>query len=414
LTVRENFIFAGRFQLPKGTPKKEIADLADATMANLGLSRVMHSVVGDVTRRGVSGGEKKRVNIGLELMARPKILFLDEPTSGLDANSALMVMESLKTLAQVYGTTICSVIHQPRKFIFELFDSLILLGVGGKMVYHGPVSGVETYFTNLHYVLPAGESIADWLIDISSGRLGPSSTMNDQSVQDKPDSQRCSPFQDGITEEMASEQEDDTTTSVDVDKVENMLRNSARMASSERLEGPVLEDALATSSSPSPMHTSTISFMDLDKSKSLNNADIFEDPTAQSKARLEVLYSKWMSYMAQLSEEERDIYEASEPYDLPEKTEKASFCAQFWFQMLRMGIVGQRNWVTKVIDTSIIVLAAVLVSVLDGPEEITFGGGMGGLTYDAITEPGSVSQLLQEYPKLFGFAIGANMVNLMG
>ena len=81
--MRENFVFSGQFQLPKGTPIEEIEDLADETMANLGLSRVMHSIVGDVTRRGVSGGEKKRVNIGLELMSRPRILFLDEPTSGL-------------------------------------------------------------------------------------------------------------------------------------------------------------------------------------------------------------------------------------------------------------------------------------------------------------------------------------------
>ena len=58
LTVRENFIFSGKFQLPAGTPTKEIEDLADETMASLGLSRVMHSIVGDVTRRGVSGGEK--------------------------------------------------------------------------------------------------------------------------------------------------------------------------------------------------------------------------------------------------------------------------------------------------------------------------------------------------------------------
>jgi ABC-type multidrug transport system ATPase subunit len=68
LTVRENLIFSGKFQLPKGTPLEEIEDLADATMASLGLSRVMHSIVGDVHRRGVSGGERKRVNIGLELM----------------------------------------------------------------------------------------------------------------------------------------------------------------------------------------------------------------------------------------------------------------------------------------------------------------------------------------------------------
>lgn len=73
LTVRENLIFSGKFQLPRGTPLKDIEDLADETMANLGLSRVKNSVVGDVHRRGVSGGEKKRVNIGLELMSRPSI-----------------------------------------------------------------------------------------------------------------------------------------------------------------------------------------------------------------------------------------------------------------------------------------------------------------------------------------------------
>ena len=72
LTVRENLIFSGKFQLPKGTPIQEIEDLADATMASLGLSCVMHSIVGDVHRRGISGGEKKRVNIGLELMVRKK------------------------------------------------------------------------------------------------------------------------------------------------------------------------------------------------------------------------------------------------------------------------------------------------------------------------------------------------------
>lgn len=80
LTVKENLLFAGRFKLPAGTPESEIEDLADKVMASLGLSRIANSRVGDVNRRGVSGGEKKRVNIGIELMAKPKILFLDEPT----------------------------------------------------------------------------------------------------------------------------------------------------------------------------------------------------------------------------------------------------------------------------------------------------------------------------------------------
>ena len=83
MTVRENLLFSGKFRLQRGTPEAAIEDLADETLANLGLSRVANNLVGDVKRRGVSGGEKKRVNIGLELMASPSLLFLDEPTSGL-------------------------------------------------------------------------------------------------------------------------------------------------------------------------------------------------------------------------------------------------------------------------------------------------------------------------------------------
>jgi hypothetical protein len=82
-------------------------------------------------------------------------------------------MKSLKQLAEKDGVTVVSVIHQPRKFIFDLFDSLILLGVGGHMVYHGRTKDAESYFSRLNYFLPSGESMADWLIDISSGRLEP-------------------------------------------------------------------------------------------------------------------------------------------------------------------------------------------------------------------------------------------------
>jgi len=159
LTVRENLMYSGRFRLPRETPIDEIEDLVDETMASLGLSRVANSLVGDVRRRGLSGGEKKRVNIGLELMAKPEILFLDEPTSGLDSSSALLVMQSLKNLVLKEGMTVLSVIHQPRKDIFFLHDSLVLLGAGGNMVYHGPVEDAENYFGSLGkpYTMPPGE-----------------------------------------------------------------------------------------------------------------------------------------------------------------------------------------------------------------------------------------------------------------
>jgi ABC-type multidrug transport system ATPase subunit len=76
-------------------------------------------------------------------------------------------MQSLKHLVITQGVTVVCVIHQPRKFIYDLFDSLILLGVGGRMVYHGPTKQAFDYFTALDYILPQGESVSDWLIDIS-------------------------------------------------------------------------------------------------------------------------------------------------------------------------------------------------------------------------------------------------------
>jgi ABC-type multidrug transport system ATPase subunit len=77
------------------------------------MSHVRDSLVGDADKRGISGGQRKRVNIGWELMAKPKILFLDEPTSGLDAASSSVALAALKRLAK-RGTTVVTVIHQPR------------------------------------------------------------------------------------------------------------------------------------------------------------------------------------------------------------------------------------------------------------------------------------------------------------
>lgn len=175
LTIKENFLFTGKLTLPRGTSIHDILALASDVINDLGLERVANSIVGDISRRGVSGGEKKRVNIGLELMRKPSVLFLDEPTSGLDASSAMYVMHSLSKLVRNQGMTICATIHQPRKQIFDMFDSLILLGVGGKLIYHGEVSGskMSNYFNALGYKNINNDPLADWMIDISSGYLAP-------------------------------------------------------------------------------------------------------------------------------------------------------------------------------------------------------------------------------------------------
>ena len=102
--------------------------------------------------------------------------YLDsEPTSGLDARAAFLVMESLKRLVSSQGVTVVAVIHQPRTDIYDMFDSLMLLGIGGRTVYHGPAEKCREYFENLGYQLKEGESQADWFLDISSGDIEMSS-----------------------------------------------------------------------------------------------------------------------------------------------------------------------------------------------------------------------------------------------
>ncbi|CAL1544614.1 unnamed protein product, partial [Lymnaea stagnalis] len=104
--------------------------------------------VGNEFLRGVSGGEKKRINIGMELIISPAVLFLDEPTTGLDANTANTVMKLLKRFASVLsrrGRTIIFSIHQPRYSIYRLFDSLMLLSQG-HTVYHGPSEEALAFF----------------------------------------------------------------------------------------------------------------------------------------------------------------------------------------------------------------------------------------------------------------------------
>ncbi|GMH92516.1 hypothetical protein TrVE_jg6745 [Triparma verrucosa] len=173
LTVYENLMYSGLFRLPKGTPLWEIDDLAYQVLTELQIDNVADSLVGDAGKRGISGGQRKRVNIGLELMARPKLLFLDEPTSGLDANSSQVALTALKKLAKRRGTTVVTVIHQPRYQIFKMFDSVTLLAVGGHVVFQGAPTINVDYFKSIGYQLPFGENPADWMLDISSGTAKP-------------------------------------------------------------------------------------------------------------------------------------------------------------------------------------------------------------------------------------------------
>ncbi|KAG2462440.1 broad substrate specificity ATP-binding cassette transporter ABCG2-like [Polypterus senegalus] len=167
LTVRENLLFSAALRLPSSITFKEKEERVSNVITELGLTRVADSKVGTELIRGVSGGERKRTNIGMELITEPPVLFLDEPTTGLDASTAKAVLILLKRLAR-RGRTIIFSIHQPRYSIFKLFDSLTLLAIG-KMMYHGPSSSALQYFRSIGYECESFNNPADFFLDVING-----------------------------------------------------------------------------------------------------------------------------------------------------------------------------------------------------------------------------------------------------
>ena len=167
LTVRENILHSARVRLPASWRDKAIQDHVDSLIACLQLTHVQHSRVGDARKPVISGGQRKRVNIGVELAAGPMAIFLDEPTSGLDATSAATIMRLIKAISKL-GVTTIAIIHQPREQIFAGFDQLLLLAEG-QSVYSGPTEEVSGYFETLGFAFPQRANPADTLIDIITG-----------------------------------------------------------------------------------------------------------------------------------------------------------------------------------------------------------------------------------------------------
>ncbi|XP_069486639.1 broad substrate specificity ATP-binding cassette transporter ABCG2-like [Ambystoma mexicanum] len=167
LTVRENLQFSAALRLPRSIRQKEKDERIDQILKELGLTKVADSRVGTPFIRGVSGGERKRTNIGMELITDPSILFLDEPTTGLDSSTANAVLLLLKRMSR-QGKTIIFSIHQPRYTIFKLFDSLTLLA-SGKLMYHGQSEKALQYFQSIGYVCEPYNNPADFFLDIING-----------------------------------------------------------------------------------------------------------------------------------------------------------------------------------------------------------------------------------------------------
>ncbi|KAK3237700.1 hypothetical protein CYMTET_52238, partial [Cymbomonas tetramitiformis] len=170
LTVLENIHWSARLRLPKTYAAAQVVKLVEGTISKLSLAHIQNSIVGGVEKRGVSGGQKKRVNIGVEMVTDPTVMFLDEPTSGLGATDALLVMGALHGLSTT-KRPIIAVIHQPRYQVFELFSDLMLMYPGGYTVYFGPTNEALAYFEKIGFHLPPNENPADFFLDITSGSI---------------------------------------------------------------------------------------------------------------------------------------------------------------------------------------------------------------------------------------------------
>ncbi|KAI4141211.1 MAG: hypothetical protein L6R39_005470, partial [Caloplaca ligustica] len=170
LTVRENLRFAAGLRLPQHLSKAEKRQRADSILLKMGLKDCADNLVGNELVKGISGGEKRRVTIAIQILTEPRVLLLDEPTSGLDAFTASSIITVLKGLAEE-GRTVILTIHQARSDIFTHFGNILLLARGGSPVYAGEGSSMLPHFASLGFHCPTATNPADFALDLVTVNL---------------------------------------------------------------------------------------------------------------------------------------------------------------------------------------------------------------------------------------------------
>ncbi|KAI3886396.1 hypothetical protein MKX03_036683 [Papaver bracteatum] len=145
LTVEEAVYYSALFQLPDSMTTLEKKERVETTIKDMRLYEARNTKIGGWSAKGISGGQKRKVSICIEILTRPKLLFLDEPTSGLDSAAAYHVMNRIVKLSQQHRLTVIASIHQPSSEVFSLFHNLCLLS-SRKTIYFGPVSAANEFF----------------------------------------------------------------------------------------------------------------------------------------------------------------------------------------------------------------------------------------------------------------------------
>ena len=160
MTVKEALYMSALLRLPETISNEEKENKVNEMISLLHLENCKDTIVGDSLSKGISGGERKRLSVGMEMITNPSIIFLDEPTSGLDTYSAYSLMNNLKYLTNT-GRTVISTIHQPSSDILRLFDDIIILNKG-KIIYLGEVNNLVNYFSSIGYKCPEYTNPSDY------------------------------------------------------------------------------------------------------------------------------------------------------------------------------------------------------------------------------------------------------------
>ncbi|KAF7822316.1 ABC transporter G family member 6-like [Senna tora] len=164
LTVEETLMFAAEFRLPRTLSRSKKKQRVQALIDQLGLRNAAKTVIGDEGHRGVSGGERRRVSIGIDIIHDPIILFLDEPTSGLDSTSAFMVVKVLQRIAHT-GSIVVMSVHQPSSRILTLLDQMIFLS-RGQTVFSGSPMQLPLFFSEFGHPIPENENRTEFALDL--------------------------------------------------------------------------------------------------------------------------------------------------------------------------------------------------------------------------------------------------------
>ncbi|KAL2538826.1 ABC transporter G family member 25 [Forsythia ovata] len=168
LTVRETLVFCSLLRLPNSMSKQEKISIAESVVRELGLRKCENTIIGNSFIRGISGGERKRVSIGHEMLVNPSLLILDEPTSGLDSTAAFRLVETLAALAAEKGKTVVTSVHQPSSRVYQMFDLVLVLSEG-RCIYFGEGNEAMKYFESSGFSPSFAMNPADFLLDLASG-----------------------------------------------------------------------------------------------------------------------------------------------------------------------------------------------------------------------------------------------------